>query len=180
MFRLLVAALALAGLLAAGPVSAAGPDLPPVLQTVRPSRLIVPSIGVDAPILELGVQPDGAMDSPKGPDPVAWYTFSPTPGNPGNAVLSGHRDWYTGVTGVFWRLGELQEGSALIVVLSDGTRLDYVVGLSAQLAPDEVPIDEIVGQTRDEMVTLITCEGSFDPTSRDYDKRRVIRAGRST
>jgi LPXTG-site transpeptidase (sortase) family protein len=148
------------------------------VQTVRPTRLVVPSIGVDAPVVELGLKDDGAMESPDGPDPVGWYGFSPTPGNPGNAVLSGHRDWHTGVAGVFWRLGELREGADLTVVLEDGTSLTYVVGLSALIGPDEVPIDEVVGQTHNEMVTLISCEGSFDPASREYDKRRVIRAGR--
>ena len=179
MFPRLAAVVALVGSLAGSTASAAGGDVPPVVQTVRPARLVVPSIGVDAPIVEVGLKPDGAMDSPHGPDPVGWYSFSPTPGNPGNAVLSGHRDWYTGVAGVFWRLGELGEGSGLMVVLEDGTRLSYVVGLSALIGPDEVPVDEVVGQTRDEMITLITCEGSFDPGSHDYDKRRVIRAGRS-
>jgi LPXTG-site transpeptidase (sortase) family protein len=179
MLQRCAAALALLGALAASTASAAGGDLLPVVQTVRPARLVVPSIGVDAPVVELGLKPDGAMESPDGPDPVGWYGFSPTPGNPGNAVFSGHRDWYTGVAGVFWRLGELREGSDLTLVLEDGTRLVYVVGLSALIGPDDVPIDEVVGQTRDEMITLISCEGSFDPSSREYDKRRVIRAGRA-
>jgi LPXTG-site transpeptidase (sortase) family protein len=178
MFVRLAATLAVAFALASSTASAAGGDLPPVLQTVRPARLVVPSIDVDAPIVELGLEPDGAMISPDGPNPVAWYSFSPTPGNPGNAVLAGHRDWHTGVVGVFWRLGELGQGAPLTVVLEDGTRLDYVVGLSALIGPDEVPIDDVVGQTRDEMITLITCEGGFDPRSREYDRRRVIRAGR--
>src|SRR5262245_26939300 len=167
MFARLAAVLALAAALAAAlasaPVGAAGGDLPAVRQTVRPARLLVPSIGVDAPIVELGLEPDGAMISPAGPDPVGWYSFSPTPGNAGNAVLAGHRDWYTGVVGVFWRLGELGQGSGLTIVLEDGTRLDYVVDLSALIGPGEVPIEDVVGQTRDEMITLITCEGSFDP-----------------
>jgi LPXTG-site transpeptidase (sortase) family protein len=179
MFRRLAVAIAMVAALTGSTAGAAGDELPPVVQTVRPTRLIVPSIGVDAPIVELGLHPDGAMESPVGPDPVGWYSFSPTPGNPGNAVLSGHRDWHTGVVGVFWRLSDLGVGSALMVVLEDGTQLTYVVGLSALIGPDEVPIDEVVGQTHDEMITLITCEGSFDPSSREYDKRRVIRAGRA-
>src|SRR5262245_37391108 len=78
-------------------------DQPPaVVQTVKPVRMVMPRLAVDAPVVTLGVKVDGSMDSPDGPDPVAWYDFSPTPGNPGNAVFAGHRDWHTGVTGVFW------------------------------------------------------------------------------
>src|SRR2546422_1825618 len=80
MFPRLAAVLALVGSLAGSTASAAGGDVPPVVQTVRPARLVVPSIGVDAPIVEVGLKPDGAMDSPHGPDPVGWYSFSPTPG----------------------------------------------------------------------------------------------------
>lgn len=154
--------------------------LPPVVQTVKPSRLEIRSIGVDASVLELGVKDDGTMESPQGPDPVAWYDFSPTPGNPGNTVFAGHRDWYTGATGVFWRLGELSPGDAVSVRLADGSTVEYAVKLSVLIPPDGMKIEEIVGQTPDEMITLISCEGSFDPTSHDYDKRRVVWAARKT
>lgn len=174
----LAAGLALAASLPPGAAGAAADDLPPVLRTVLPSRLLVPAIGVDAPIVELGLKEDGAMDSPQGPDPVGWYSFSPTPGNPGNAVFSGHRDWYTGATGVFWRLGDLKPDDRVMVVLADGSRVGYAVQLSVLIRPDDMPIADVVGQTRDEIATLITCEGSFDPSARDYDKRRVVWARR--
>jgi LPXTG-site transpeptidase (sortase) family protein len=177
--RLFALLLALLAWLAPTAALAAGDELPPVIQAEHPARLLVPKIGVDAPVVELGIADDGTMESPQGPTPVAWYTFSPTPGNPGNAVFAGHRDWYTGVTGVFWRLNELSPGDELVVQLADGTDITYVVGLSALIGPDEIPVDQIVGQTRDEMITLITCEGVFDPSSHQYDKRRVIRAGRA-
>src|SRR5205823_2800281 len=124
-------------------------------------------------VVELGIKADGAMESPVGPDPVGWYDFSPTPGNPGNTVFSGHRDWHTGVTGVFWRLGELQPGDRIEVVLADGRAVDYAVKLTVLIPPDGMPVEEIVGQTPEEIITLITCEGSFDTSNRDYDKRRV-------
>jgi LPXTG-site transpeptidase (sortase) family protein len=152
--------------------------LPPIVHSTPPSRLQIPSIGVDAPVVELGLRADGSMPSPQGPDPVAWYDFSPTPGNPGNAVFAGHRDWYTGVTGVFWRLGDLAAGDRVAVLLADGTEVDYAVKLSVLIGPNDMPVEDVVGQTDDEIITLITCEGSFDPASREYDKRRVVWAER--
>jgi len=153
--------------------------LPPVVHTLAPERLIVPSLGVDAPVVTLGIKENGDMESPDGSDPVGWYTFSPTPGNPGNTVFSGHRDWHTGRAGIFGRLGELRSGDNVSVVLTDGSRVTYVVALSVLIAPDEMPIGDIIGVTPVETLTLITCEGTFDATSRDYDKRRIVWASRT-
>jgi LPXTG-site transpeptidase (sortase) family protein len=154
-------------------------DLPAVVQTVKPARLVVPSLGVNAPVAVLGLEEDGAMPSPAGPDAVGWYDFSPTPGNAGNTVFSGHRDWRSGVTGVFWRLGELVPGDRIAVVLADGRSVDYEVLLSVLTGPSEMPIEEVVGQTELELITLITCEGSFNPATREYDRRRIVWALRA-
>jgi LPXTG-site transpeptidase (sortase) family protein len=161
----------------AATVQGAG-DVPPVEHGTLPERLVVPSIGVDASVQVLGLDAEGGMASPEGPEPVGWYTFSPTPGNPGNTVFSGHRDWRTGVTGVFWRLSELVPGDRLWVVLADGTEVGYDVVLSVLVGPDDMTVEEIVGQTPEEIITLITCEGVFDPSTKEYDRRRVVWANR--
>lgn len=154
------------------------PPLPAVVHGALPTRLVIPKIGVNAPITDLGVTAEGVMESPWGPSQVGWYRFSPTPGQVGNAVFSGHRDWRTGVTAVFWRLGALVPGDSLEVRLADGRQIAYQVVFSMQVKPDTLPIEVIVGQTYDEMITLITCEGVFDATRHDYDLRRVVWASR--
>ena len=40
------------------------------------------------------------------------------------------------------------------------------------------PIREIVGDTPNEVITLITCGGVFDPNVGEYDDRVVVRAQR--
>lgn len=177
--RVAIAALSLALAASVGTASAADAP-PPVVQTVAPARLVVPAIGVDAQVVQLGLKAGGEMDAPDGPYPVGWYTFSPTPGNPGNTVFSGHRDWYTGVTGVFWRLGDLAPGDAIAVVLADGSRVRYKVALNVLIGPDDMPIADVVGPTTEETITLITCDGTFDGATRDYDRRRVIWGSRVT
>jgi sortase (surface protein transpeptidase) len=39
-------------------------------------------------------------------------------------------------------------------------------------------VDQIVGPTADQVVTLITCNGTFNSATHQYDKRLVIRAER--
>jgi hypothetical protein len=47
-------------------------------------RIAIPSIGVGAQIVEMGLTPAGALDVPNSPDLVAWYGFTGKPGMGGN------------------------------------------------------------------------------------------------
>jgi hypothetical protein len=42
----------------------------------------------------------------------------------------------------------------------------------------DAPISQIVGPTQSEVVTLITCCGTFNSSTRQYDSRLVVRANR--
>ena len=150
----------------------------PRLAALDITRLVVPKIGINAPIVVLGILPDGTMASPKGPTEVAWYTFSSKPGEVGNVVMAGHLDYINYGAAVFYRLRDLRPGDDLQVVLSDGTQVKYVVESVTSYDEATAPIADIVGRTPNEAITLITCAGSFDRTSREYSKRLVVRGAR--
>lgn len=154
-----------------------GTPSPPVV-TAAPARLLIPKIGVDAPVTPKGLRPDGFMDTPNGPQDVAWYVFSARPGMSGNAVLSGHLDYHDYGAAVFWRLKELQQGDLVEVRLDDGSILRYQVSLKLSYDARTAPVPEIIGPTSKEVVTLITCGGTFDSGSRSYSNRLVVRADR--
>ena len=154
------------------PAAAANPDALP------PARILLPKLGVDAPIVLLGVLPDGAMESPSKPLDVAWYTFSAKPGQPGNVVMSGHVDFVNYGPAVFARLDEMRLGDEVAVQLENGAILKYLVQSVDEYVEAEAPVREIVGPTPNEAITLITCSGTFDPRNRTYDKRLVVRAAR--
>jgi Sortase domain len=81
-----------------------------------PSRLQVPRVGIDSPILSVGLMPDGTIATPCdplapyqfrahnyslawwhsicNPNATAWFNQSVRPGSPGDAVIDGHVDWY--------------------------------------------------------------------------------------
>jgi LPXTG-site transpeptidase (sortase) family protein len=153
---------------------------PPPIAMIAPvertgSRIRIPALNIEAPVVTLGVSPDGEMEAPAAPDVVGWYTFSHAPGSGGNAVISGHRDWHTGITGVFFRLSELTAGQPIDVIFGEKT-LRYVVEDSVLYPIDHVPLAQIVGVTPTDTLTLITCEGNFNRTTRDYSHRRIVRA----
>ena len=139
------------------------------------ARLEIPSIGVDASIVSLGVNSDGIMQVPDNGKDVGWYTFSAPPGAPGNAVLSGHLDTATSPTAVFTRLKDLKQGDALTIA-EDGKSIDYRVFWTKAWADDTAPLALILGNAPSPTLTLITCAGTFDRVSRNYNQRLVVRA----
>ena len=159
----------------------------------RMGRLRIPTMGVDAPLSERTVGPDGEMPLPAGPADVAWYDFdAPTglggrPGQSGNAILAGHLDYadpvpYAKVNyrgrGVFYGLGLLSAGDEVEVEM-DGKLLRYAVtwrkNVSANGGDWAALMSSNVGG---DSLTLITCGGDFDPRTREYSERVVVRAAR--
>lgn len=150
-----------------------------VAPVIPPVRLRIPRIGVDASVVTLSVRTGtNVLDTPKTKDDVGYYDFTPAPGYGGNTVLAGHVDWYTGETGVFWDLKQLAPGDTVQLVMQDGALATYVVTTTQLYANETAPIDAILGDTPTEALTLITCEGVFDPAVAEYNQRRVVRAER--
>lgn len=166
-----------------GSVVATPPSITPPPQSTPPSdapiaRLVIPRVGIDAPVVTLGIDGDGVMQSPSNAYDVAWYDFSTRPGFGSNAVFSGHVDYHDVGPAVFWELRHLQAGDIVEVRLADGTIYQYSVTALECLPVDTAPIGEIVGPTPNEVVTLITCCGEFNYSTRQYSHRLVVRAER--
>jgi LPXTG-site transpeptidase (sortase) family protein len=144
------------------------------------ARLAIPEFGVDAPVVIRGVDGRGIMESPSGPEDVAWYDFSAKPGFGSNAVFSGHVDYINYGPAVFYSLKDLEMGDIIEVRLEDGTVYRYAVAnresVPASITGEE--IGRIVGATQQEIITLITCGGSFNPAVGQYDQRVIVRAER--
>ena len=153
------------------------PEPPQRAVAEETTRLLISAIGVDAAVATMGVDGAGVLEVPGDADTVAWYDFSAGPGQSGNVVMSGHLD-YGGEQGVFYRLRDLSPGHE-IVVRSGDSELRYVVEQSYPVRPQEADLSEILGaRSGAETITLITCGGQFDLTSRQYEQRTIVRARR--
>jgi len=148
------------------PVTGRGPPI---------ARLVIPAIGVDAPVVVRGIGPDGVMQVPDNARDVAWYDFTAHPGSGGNIVFSGHVDFHGVGPAVFWDLGKLQPDDAIEVRLEDGASYWYRVTEKGVYNALDAPVDRIVGRTAVESVTIITCTGTFNRSTHQYDKRLVVR-----
>ncbi len=143
------------------------------------ARITIPKFGVDAPVIVLGIDENGVMEAPEDPWDAAWYDFTARPGEGSNAVFSGHVDWTfeDGPAGaVFWDLKNLVLGDVISVELVDGASYSYSVISREQVDPDTADVQAIVGATSEEIVTLITCGGQFDPATGHYPDRTIVRA----
>jgi LPXTG-site transpeptidase (sortase) family protein len=158
-------------------VAATGTATPLPASTYPAAHLVIPSLNINAPWVPIGYLSDGlTMDSPAGPKDLGWYNFSGQPGGPSNAIFSGHVDWYTGESAIFASVHNLKTGDEIDVSRADGKLRTYHV-VSADLYDFETTdATPIIAPTDVPTLTLITCEGTFNPATHEYDKRLVVRA----
>ena len=139
-----------------------------------PVRLIIPSLGVDAAIEQVGIGADGNMETPSNPWNTAWYAPGTRPGQPGNAAIAGHVD-YRGIGAVvFWELNLLAPGDEVLVVTDGGLTLRFLVRGQASYTPATAPLNDIFGPAATPNLNLITCAGTFNPATRSYDQRLIV------
>ncbi len=140
-----------------------------------PTSISIDEIGVvEAPVLDVGVEPDGDMEIPGASD-VGWYRFNPTPGDPGSAVLAAHIQ-YNGKPGVFRYLSDVEVGDEVVVHFDDGSRTGFQVVELAQYDKDELPTDRVFAKDGAPMLTLITCGGDFNRSLNSYEDNVVAYA----
>ena len=146
-------------------------------------RLIIQRLSINAPVGVRKVEADGAMANPNGAWDVVWYDFSlyrglgGYPGLGGNAVFAGHVDYYSVGAAVFYNLRYVVAGDVIEYYTSSGEYYRYVVDWASDLAPTD-NWTSVVASGSDEVMTLVTCNGSFDYNLREYSHRRVVRAHR--
>jgi len=160
-----------------GPIRRLPAGAASVWQGSRPVAIRIPTIQVDTDV-EMAKILNGVMQDPSGPWIVAWYRGTSRLGVPGNAVFSGHVD-YAGVgPAVFARLAELQPDDGIEITGNDVRIYRYRVIWARLYDAATAPVAEIAGPTSTECATLITCGGTFNAESGQYDQRYVVRAER--
>jgi sortase (surface protein transpeptidase) len=157
-------------------VSAPGRVVPavstPPMARSAPVRVQIPAIGVDSALMQLGLRADGSLQVPPVGFPAGWYTGAPTPGELGPAILAGHVDW-GGKPGVFYHLRDLQPDAEVTVTRQDGSAAVFRVTQVKEYPKDKFPTDVVYGDLDHAGLRLITCGGSFDRQTRNYDDNIV-------
>lgn len=152
------------------------------IRGVQPVAIKIEKAQVDAQV-EVQEIVDGVMLNPSGPFVVSWYRETGTLGDLDNIVMAGHLDYWDVGQAVFYHVGELKKGDLIEVTGADGNVYKYKVDWVRNYKVDELDkktLRQIVGKTRQEKLTLITCGGPFDYDRGEYLERMVVRASRVT
>lgn len=134
----------------------------------QPSRIVIPAIGVDAPVRDVGLS--SIYDQADGPDPfyqwqvpqsyaAGWHHTSAPLGEPGNTVLNGHQNVFGEI---FRDLQDLNVGDGIIMYDDEESHLYEVV--QVEIFPERGQELETrqenarwIKPTADERLTLVTC-----------------------
>ena len=152
------------------------PSPPPSQQPGQPSQLqlVISKINVNAPVEVVGLDENNNMGIPEKPTDVGLYGPGAKPGQPGDAVMDGHLDWYNMPQAVFYDLYKLAPGDEVDVV--DGSKtLHFKVTNSQNVAYNSHP-DGLFSTTGAPRLTLITCAGSWDVGLSTYTQRLIVDA----
>lgn len=138
------------------------------------SRLIIPSLNVDASVEYVGLTPLGAMDAPKGPDNVGLFKLGPRPGGKGSAVIAGHSGWKNNTPAVFDNLHKLKKGDKIFFKNRDGSITTFIVREFRSYDPKANAEEVFLSNDGLAHLNLITCEGVWDQVTKSRSERLVV------
>ena len=127
---------------------------PPIAAALPARRVVIPTIGLDSKVIQLGTKLDrrGQLAWETAPFAVGQHKGLAGPGQNGNMVLSGHIS-SPNEGAVFHHLPEVKVGEGVIVSTDERQYLYRVIDVKT-VTPDQVAV---LDQTPDPTATLITC-----------------------
>ncbi|MER6091978.1 class F sortase [Streptomyces bluensis] len=149
-------------------------NAPPALPYSAVSRIRIPAIQVDAPVMPVGLDLQGWVDAPPPDDPnlAGWFTGAVSPGENGTAVLVGHVDNQHGPA-VFYGLGALHKGYRIEVLRNDGKTAVFEIYGVEVFEKNNFPGDRVYGNSGVPEIRVITCGGGFSKQN-GYDGNVVV------
>lgn len=129
-----------------------------VPQKPQPNHVIVPSMLLDAPVLEGTI-----ANQYKTLNQGIWrWPSGSTPDKGGNTVLVGHRFTYTNPRGIFYFMDKVKQGDE-IAVWWNNKKYVYKVSSITEVPPTDTAIED---NTPDARLTMFTCTPLWNPKDR--------------
>ena len=159
--------------------AAKNPTTTRIVYDLDPNRILIPKLGADAPIQDMGETATRELDIPLNPKIVGWWNGGAHPGAAvGTAVLAGHIN-YAGVTGELARIGSLDVGDHIYVTgFQQGklVKLSFSVAAVRTYRKTALPFEQIFDQKVAGRLAVITCGGPFDAQTGNYLDNIVVYA----
>lgn len=140
----------------------------------EPKRIKIPSLGVNARILKMGVMPNGEIKTPANIYDAGWLETTAKPGEYGAMFIDGHVHGPS-KPGVFYNIKKLQPGDKIQIERGDGQVFTYSVVKTETYSKDNVDMvaalnTAVPGKPG---LNLMTCDGRYHPEY-GYDHRVVV------
>lgn len=149
----------------------------PVVTTPAPVAVHVAALDVSAPLVPVGVLEGGIMEIPDDVATVGWYATAArrvSPGDPGTAVLAGHRDSRVQGAGALHDLGALATGDTVDVVHADGSISTWQVDEVLLTPRDALPAARLYATDGPPRLALVSCGGEFDRAAGSYTDNLIV------
>ncbi|MBX4210457.1 class F sortase [Candidatus Parcubacteria bacterium] len=140
-----------------------------------PDRIQIPVVHVNAHVQHVGVGKSGNMAVPTNYFDVGWFRLGSKPGQKGSAVIDGHVDNGLGSAGVFHDLNKLSRGDDIFVLNKTGDKIRFkVTEIMIVSNKDKTITQAVFSKNGNPRLTLITCDGVWIQSERQYDKRLIV------
>lgn len=140
-----------------------------------PRYLIIPKLGVDARVLAVGLDAQGAMKTPASVFDTAWFNESALPGQAGAMLIDGHVSSWT-AHGVFHDLKKLFAGDVIKIQRGDYVIFNYEV-VKVQLY-DAGSVDMVAATMSIDAnkpgLNLISCAGDVISGTNEFNQRIIV------
>jgi LPXTG-site transpeptidase (sortase) family protein len=136
----------------------------------RPAtRIVIPAIEVDAPVVVIPIR-NGTWEVEQITQEVGHLQGTASPGDSSNVVMAGHITLSIGGYGPFKGLAQVQPGDEVLVYVGDQEVYVYKVDSVKTVEATDV---EVAYPTTEPILTLITCV-NWDPVQGRYNDRLVV------
>lgn len=162
------------------PFAAADPDTltaPETAPALGPSELAIPSIGIHAHLVDVGLEPGTDKMQIPAPENVGHYTpAAPIGAAAGSTLLAGHvnNGWSPGA---LWNLSKAQKGAHIYITDAAGKQFVYKATTARTLLRQPLPDDTYAVDGSPQLV-VVTCAGTPGPDGKvmNYTENTIITA----
>lgn len=143
--------------------------------SVQPNRLVVADLGIDMPLVPLGVDEGGMMALHPDPAVAAWYRYGPVPGDDaGASVVAAHVDSAELGIGPFAALSGARPGT--VVTITDGAGGDhsYRIESVTSIPLEDLDLPSLFDRAGPHRLHVVTCGGPYLRELGGYQKNVVV------
>ena len=139
----------------------------------EPKYIRLNTIQTEGYIQSVGVDQNKQVAVPNNIHLAGWFRDTVLPGKKGLSIIDGHVDGRTSA-GIFKSLGNLKQGDQFTIEMGNGNlktfKIKKVSTVDTNLANNELFSQDPLIKSQ---LNLITCGGTFDKQSKQYDKRVI-------